>query len=41
MYKLLESLVERNKVYGKEGELASYIPALLKADPDDLGIRCV
>lgn len=41
MYKLLESLVERNKVYGKEGELASYIPALLKADPNDLGIAVV
>lgn len=41
MYKLLESLVEKNKVYGKDGKLASYIPALLEADPNDLGIAIV
>ena len=41
MYKLLETLVEKNKVYGKEGKLASYIPGLLKADPNDLGIAVV
>lgn len=41
MYKLLESLVEKNKCYGKEGSLASYIPALLRANPDDLGIAIV
>ena len=41
MYKLLESLVEKNRHYGKEGNLASYIPALLRANPDDLGIAIV
>ena len=29
MKKLLENLVEKNKVYAKEGKLASYIPALM------------
>lgn len=41
MIKLLESLVENNKCYGKEGKLASYIPALLRANPDDLGVAIV
>ena len=41
MYKLLETLVEKNRVHGKNGKLASYIPGLLKADPDDLGIAIV
>lgn len=40
MKKLLESLVEKNKVYAKEGKLASYIPALLEADLEALGV-CV
>ena len=40
MKKLLESLVEKNKVYAKEGKLASYIPALMEADPEALGV-CV
>ena len=41
MYNLLQTLVEKNKGYGKEGKLASYIPGLLKADPNDLGIAIV
>lgn len=40
MKKLLESLVEKNKVYAKEGKLAAYIPALMEADPEALGV-CV
>ena len=40
MKKLLESLVEKNKVYAQEGKLASYIPALMEADPEALGV-CV
>lgn len=38
MNKLLKELIEKNKVYGEKGNLASYIPALLKADKKDLGI---
>ncbi|MCR6515100.1 MAG: glutaminase A [Clostridium sp.] len=41
MFNLLENLVHKNKDYGKEGKLASYIPALLKADPNDLGVAIV
>ena len=40
MKKLLESLVEKNKVHAKEGKLASYIPALMEANPEAVGI-CV
>lgn len=40
MFNLLTTLVDNNKIYGKEGKLASYIPALLEADPEHLGI-CV
>ena len=40
MFNLLATLVDRNKIYGKQGKLASYIPALLEANPEDLGI-CV
>ncbi|AYE35398.1 glutaminase A [Clostridium septicum] len=40
MFNLLNTLVEKNRVYGAEGKLASYIPALLKANPNDLGV-CV
>ena len=40
MKKLLENLVEKNKVYAKEGKLASYIPALMEANPEAVGI-CV
>ena len=38
MFKLLETLVEKNKKYG---QLASYIPALLEANPNDLGVAIV
>ncbi|WP_300380774.1 glutaminase A [Clostridium sp.] len=38
MFNLLDELVEKNKIYGKEGKLASYIPALLEANIEDLGI---
>lgn len=41
MFDILQRLVDKNKVYGKEGKLASYIPALLKADVNDLGIAIV
>lgn len=41
MFSLLNTLVEKNKVYGKEGKVASYIPALSKANADDLGIYVV
>ncbi|GAB6167620.1 glutaminase A [Clostridium carnis] len=40
MFNLLNTLVDRNKIYGKDGKVASYIPALLKANPNDLGV-CV
>lgn len=41
MFNLLNTLVESNKKYGKEGKLAAYIPALLEANPNDLGIYIV
>ena len=41
MFKLLETLVEKNKKYGNDGQLASYIPALLEANPNDLGVAIV
>ncbi|VYT92591.1 glutaminase A [Clostridium tertium] len=41
MFNLLNTLVDNNKKYGKEGKLAAYIPALLEADPNDLGIYIV
>lgn len=41
MFNLLDTLVEKNKKYGKEGKLASYIPALLEANPNDLGIYVI
>lgn len=40
MKNLLETLVEKNRKYYEEGKLASYIPALLEANPQDLGV-CV
>ena len=40
MKNLLVNLVDKNKKYTEEGLVASYIPALLKANKDDLGI-CV
>lgn len=41
MFEILQQLVEKNKIYGQKGKLASYIPALLKADINDLGIAIV
>jgi len=41
VFSLLNTLVEKNKIYGKEGKVASYIPALSKANIDDLGIYVV
>lgn len=41
MFALLESLVEKNKEFGSQGKLASYIPGLLKANVEDLGIAIV
>ncbi|MGL5381585.1 glutaminase A [Clostridium sp.] len=40
MFNLLDTLVEKNREYGNDGKLASYIPALLEANPSDLGV-CV
>ena len=40
MKNLLINLVEKNKKYTKDGKLASYIPALLKANEEALGL-CV
>lgn len=40
MKALLETLVDNNKEYTKEGRVASYIPELSKANPESLGI-CV
>lgn len=40
MFNLLNTLIEKNIKYGKEGKVASYIPALSKANPNDLGV-CV
>ena len=41
MFNLLDTLVEKNRKYGREGKLASYIPALLEANPNDLGIYVI
>ncbi|MGL5646432.1 MAG: glutaminase A [Clostridium sp.] len=41
MNKLLEELVEKNRKYGKLGNVASYIPALLEGNRDDLGVAIV
>ena len=41
MKNLLKNLIEKNKVYLKDGRLASYIPALLEADPEAFGISIV
>ena len=40
MINLLINLVEENKEYTNDGQLASYIPALLRADKEHLGV-CV
>ncbi|MGL5415639.1 MAG: glutaminase A [Clostridium sp.] len=41
MNRLLEELVEKNRKYGKLGNVASYIPALLEGNRDDLGVAIV
>lgn len=41
MFNLLNTLVDKNREYGSSGKLASYIPALLEANPNDLGICLV
>lgn len=41
MFNLLTTLVDNNRIYGKQGKLASYIPSLLEADPEHLGICIV
>ena len=38
MEQLLEELLESCQPYTKDGKLADYIPELLKADPNALGI---
>ena len=38
MEQLLEELLEASQPYTQEGKLADYIPELLKADPNALGI---
>ncbi len=38
MEKLLEDILEKNKNLTKKGKVADYIPALKKANPEDLGI---
>ena len=40
MKNLLINLVEKNKKYTEDGKVASYIPALSKANKEDLGL-CV
>lgn len=40
MKRLLDELVEKNRYLAKKGKVADYIPALKKANPEDLGI-CV
>lgn len=41
MFKLLETIVEKNRIHGEEGKVASYIPALEKADYNELGLCIV
>lgn len=41
MQNLLQSLVEKNRKWTKEGKLPTYIPELKKADPSVLGISVV
>ena len=38
MFGLLEGLVEKNKEYIKDGDVANYIPSLSKVDKNQLGI---
>ncbi|MEG1002821.1 MAG: glutaminase A [Clostridium sp.] len=41
MINLLNNLVEKNKQYIKDGNLATYIPELAKVDPNKLGIAII
>lgn len=41
MIDLLNNLIEENKKYIKDGHVATYIPALAKVDPNQLGISIV
>ena len=41
MDKLLESIIEKNRYLVKSGSVASYIPALSKANPNDIGITII
>lgn len=41
MDRLLEKIVEKNRYLTKEGNVADYIPALSKANPDHIGICLV
>lgn len=41
MENLLQSIIDSNKKYTAEGKVASYIPELSKANPEDLGIAVV
>ncbi|SHJ98557.1 L-glutaminase [Clostridium cavendishii DSM 21758] len=41
MKRLLETLVENNREITKKGNLASYIPELLNADKNDLGVAVI
>ena len=40
MQNILREVLEESKVIAKTGQVASYIPALLKANPNHIGI-CV
>lgn len=41
MEKLLASVIKNNRIWTKQGKVATYIPELAKADPDALGIHIV
>ncbi|TCO77435.1 glutaminase A [Marinisporobacter balticus] len=41
MQELLETVIENNRIWTKEGKVATYIPELAKANPDALGIYIV
>ncbi|MDQ0148719.1 glutaminase A [Eubacterium multiforme] len=41
MFELLNDLVEQNKKYIKNGHVATYIPALAKINPNQLGIAII
>ncbi|WZL74417.1 glutaminase A [Clostridiaceae bacterium 35-E11] len=41
MEKLLASVIENNRIWAQQGEVAAYIPELAKANPSALGIHIV